>query len=340
MVNTEYFRYILLDKDGILIKEMFNVEKCSIRYTSFSRLKQNATLLISLELQEKLNINNKIQVVHHLNGEETIIGTFLISTPIQNLNQYYKEVEIICYSSLWLLEANKTTKRFKVSKGTNVVNEIIRLLDEYGMEIDIEKSLKATSTDREWEIGTPILDICNDLLASINYTSLYVNAYGAYIARPYIMPEDRKVEFEYNESDENNILEQEIQSEIDLFNVPNVFVKYVNNPDAPIKGMYENINPQSPISTANRPRNVHSEEVQDAADIQTLIDMCKRDASNVANQYHKIKFNTAINSKHGYLNSIYINLNTIRGRFIETAWDMECITGGTMSHEAREVIIV
>lgn len=337
----EVFKYHLLDEKGKFKKELFNVEDCRISYSSLSRLKQNATITISLGLQESMETNDRIRVIHTLNGVETVVGTFLISTPTVNLNPFVKTVEIDCYSTLWLLDANKIIKRFSVRRGTNVVNEILRILNEYEVDMEIIPSNKTTSTNREWEIGTPILDIVNDLLDTINYTSLYVNAFGAFSAKPYVLPQDKEVEFTYDETDRDNILEDSLQSEIDLFDIPNIFVKYVNNPETPnLYGSFENSNIQSPTSTANRPKNVHSEEVQDAADVQTLVDMCKRDAASVANKYHKIEFKTAINPNHGYSNCVYINLNTIKGKFSETSWDMECRTGGTMTHSAREVVLV
>lgn len=337
----EHFRYYLLTNEGNFKRELTNVESCSVSYNSLSRLKQSASITISLNLNEKLDANDMIRVIHVLNEKETPIGTFLISTPISNINPFMKTIDIECYSTLWLLDANKTISRLAVYKGTNVVNEIIRILGEYNIHISIAPSTKTTSTDREWEIGTPILDICNDLLKSINYTTLYIDALGAFSAKEYELPQDRGIEFAYDETDKSNILEDSIKSEIDLFDVPNIFVKYVNNPDAPnLIGSFENSNPQSPTSTANRPKNVNSEEVQDAADVQTLVDMCKRDAASVANKYHKIEFRTAINPNHTYMNCIYINLNTLIGKFTETSWDIECKTGGVMTHAAREVLIV
>ncbi|MDY3366751.1 MAG: hypothetical protein SOX52_01440, partial [Zhenhengia yiwuensis] len=198
-----------------------------------------------------------------------------------------------------------------------------------------------TSVTREWEIGTSILDICNDLLQSINYTSLYVNSSGDYIAKPYEMPADRFVDFEYREDDIANIVENNLTSELDYFNVPNVFVKYVNNPDTPdLIAVYENTNPQSPTSTANRPKNVHSEEVSDVSDVQTLMDMCKRDLENATSKYHKVTIQTAINPEHGYMNTIFLNLNGISGKFTETDWDIDCNTGGVMTHQLRESVVV
>ncbi len=339
--NQEYFKYQLLNSNNEYIRDIESVESANVTYSALSRLKQKATVSVTLDKMSKININNRIRIIHVLNDVETSLGTFLMTTPVQEVNSLFKIVSIECYSTLWLLDANKTTGRMVVGVGTNVVNEVKRLLAGYGVQVLIDNSTKTTSVTREWEIGTPILDICNDLLQSINYTSLYVNPSGDYIAKPYEMPADRFVDFEYREDDIANIVENNLTSELDYFNVPNVFVKYVNNPDTPdLIAVYENTNPQSPTSTANRPKNVHSEEVSDVSDVQTLMDMCKRDLENATSKYHKVTIQTAINPEHGYMNTIFLNLNGISGKFTETDWDIDCITGGVMTHQLRESVVV
>lgn len=339
--NREYFKYELLTSENELISELENVENSTVTYSSLSRLKQMATINVTVNTMDKINVNNRIRIKHILNDIETTIGTFLITTPVQNVNTLFKTIAIECYSTLWLLDANKTTSRHVVGIGTNVVNEVRRMLSGYGVQVVIKDSVKSTSVSREWEIGTPILDICNDLLQSINYTPLYVDEKGDYMAKPYKLPTDRTIDFEYRDDDPYNIVESELVSTLDYFNIPNVFVKYVNNPDTPeLMAVYENINPQSPTSTTNRPRNVHSEEVTDVSDIQTLMDMCKRDLENATSKYHRVSIKTGINPLHSYMNTVYVNLNGVEGKFTETDWAIECVTGGTMTHELRESMVI
>lgn len=339
--NREYFKYELLKANGEFIKEIDSVENSTVTYSSLSRLKQMATINVAVGVLAKIDVNNRIRIKHVLNGVETTIGTFMITTPVQNINTLFKSVSIECYSTLWLLNADKTTSRLVIGIGTNVVNEVKRMLADYGVQVLIDDSVKSTSVSREWEIGTPILDVCNDLLQSINYTSLYVDENGNFISKPYELPSDRFIDFEYREDDPLNIVENEVVSTLDYFDIPNVFVKYVNNPDTPeLIAVYENVNPQSPTSTVNRPRNVHSEEVSDVSDVQTLTDMCKRDLETFTSTYHRVTLLTGINPEHGYMNTVYINLNGLSGKFTETDWTMECVTGGTMTHELRESVVI
>ncbi len=337
MVTEEYFKYLLLDNENEYIRELDSVEKATISYSSLGRLKQKATI----NMCEVVDVNNRIQVIHVLDGVEKPLGTFLLSTPRQNIDDMYTQIAMECYSTLWLLDVNKLTERLYVAEGTNVVNECIRLLTGYGVEISITESSKTTSVPREWEIGISILDVVNDLLGTINYTSLYVDGTGSYMAKPYILPEDREIDFTYNEEDEDNIVLPNMGNELDFFDIPNVWVKYVNNPQTPnLTATYENNNPQSPTSTYNRQTNVHVEEVMDAPDVETLMSMCKRDLQSAMSVYHKVTINTAIEDGHSYMNTIQLNLNGIQGKFTETDWDIECTTGGNMTHSLREGVTV
>ena len=340
-INTEYFKYQLLDSRNVYLRDLYCVESANITYSSSSQLKQKATINITIDNAEDIDINNRIRIIHVLNDTETTVGTFLISVPHDTRTSYFKNVSLECHSTLWLLLADKTLTRHVVRKGTNVINEIKRMLDAYGYAYNLIDSIKTTSIDREWEIGTSYLTIINDLLETINYTPLYVNPLGNYIAKPYVSQEDRVVEFTYDETDENNILDENNENELNLFDVHNIFVKYVNDPTRQdLYAIYKNENPQSPTSIVNRPPNPHTEEVKDVSDVQTLMDMCKRDCSEETNRYNTCVITTSINPNHGYLNCLYVNLNEVSGKFIEDSWDMECETGGNMKHHLRRMVIV
>lgn len=336
----EYFKYELLDDKFNFIRNINSIEKCSVNYASLSRLKLSAMIsCIYVGNEERFNSKHRIRVAHNCNGKSTVVATVIPTSPIENRNGYFTNVDIDCYSILWLLDAAKTEKRFVVGKGINVVNEVRRIAALCTVTIEIPDSLKATATSREYDIGTPWLDICNDLLNGINYTSLYPDAHGKCAARQYVLPFDRVIEVEYRGNDENNILHEYNTKELDKFNVHNVYVKYVNNPDTPnLVAVFRNDNPQSETSTVNAPINTVSEEISDASDTQTLFDLCKRDCTEETSRFYKTTITTAINPVHGYMTCAYINLNGVEGKFVETSWGIECKAGGDMFHELRKEV--
>lgn len=337
--NEEYFLYCLVDADG-RESHLDGVISASIEYQALTRLKQKADISVSLDHAQEIDRSKYVRIYHVLNGVESLLGTFLMAAPGATYTEVYKDMEITCYSSLWLLDAKKITQRYFVGKGTNVVNECKRLLDGYGFNIHITDSPKTTANNREWEIGTPVLDIVNDLLNSINYTSLYPDQYGGFNSIEYILPTDREPSISYDASQIDNILDPQLVNEFDYFDIPNVFTRYVANPDGYLVATYENKNPSSITSTANAPVNVSVEEITDVADFDTLYAICKKAAQEATNIYHHVEITTAINPQHLYSDCIYLSQYGVEGKFIEYNHSIECATGGSHVHKLRKVEVV
>ena len=74
-------------------------------------------------------------------------------------------------------------------------------------------------TDREFEIGTSKLEAVNYLLKEINYTSVWVDQIGNITSNPYVLPNDRLVEYTYKNNEMSMIIPDTSVEEIDLFEV-------------------------------------------------------------------------------------------------------------------------
>ncbi len=330
------FRYLLLDKNDVFKKELSCIESCSISYSSLTRLKSSATIVMR-EDSDVDYFNDHIKPICVLDGVEYPMGIFLISSPNRNLSVKTTR-SITLYSKLHVLENDKVLERYYVPHGTNVVYECRRILGDY--LVNITESTKTLNADKEWEIGTEKIAIINDLLATINYTSLRVDGDGYYVAEPYVSPTDRGTEFIYEPS-VDSILMRDMTEELDLFDVPNVVIRYTNNADInpPLRAVYENNNASSPTSTVNRGRViVDAAEVTDVADLETLTAVCKKDAYELTDKYSHVEFQTAINPQHGYMNCILLKSYDINDKYMETSWSIDCKVGGKMKHTCRKVV--
>lgn len=332
------FKYNLLDSTDTFKKQLYNVESCNVNYSSLSRLKSSA----NIKMREDVDIdylNDRIQPIVILNNIEYPLGVFLICSPSRNIGSARITRDITCYSKLQLLDDDKVLERYYIPLSTNVINEVIRLLgvNSYSLGANIA----TTSTNREWEIGTPKLDIINDLLATINYTSLLVNAQGKFTATPYVIPTDRIHTITYEEGYDSIIL-SDMTEGFDFFSIANTFVRYTNHPDInpPLRVVYVNNNASSITSTVGRKGRsiVDSAEVLDVADLQTLTDICKKDAYNASNKYSHLEFQTAINPVHGYLDCMWVKSGDVNAKYIGTSWSMDLKVGAKMKHVARRVI--
>ena len=339
------FRYYLLDENdqpkspgNSSTNRLWNVLSGDISYTSLGRLKSSLTIKIKEdELFDIDYMNDRIKPVVVIDGKEYSLGIFLISSPNRNISSLGCERYLTCYSKLKILDNDKVLSRYYVGVGTNVVNEVIRLLGSN--TYNITSSNQTTSTSREWEIGTSKLDIINDLLDVINYNTLLVDTLGTFISYPYKLPEERIHTIEYIEG-KDSIICYEMSEDFDFFDVPNVFVRYTNDVDIdpPIVATYPLQTESEVITMDGRLPNVSAEEVSDISDYETLLAKCKRDAFNNRSVYSHLNFETAINPVHGYLDCIWVKVGDINYKYIETSWSFNLEVGGRMKHTARRVV--
>lgn len=333
------FEYELYSKENIFKKQLYNIEDAQVDYGSLTRLKYSARITMT-EDDEIDYLNDMVKIICVINGERTPIGQLLLSSPKKKITDTGTIRDCECYSKLKILDDDKVESRYTVLAGTNAINEVKRLIGN-SYPFSIPDSNLTTSTDKDWEIGTPKLDIINDLLSVINYNSLTVDNNGVFVSSPYVLPTDREIQVTYEDNEATSIIDPEIQEDIDLYDVPNVIVRYTNSAeiDPPLVATYENNNPSSPTSTINRGRRIVSAEaVSDVADLQTLQLITKKDAYQLNDKYSYVEFSTAINPVHGYLTCIQLKAYDINNKYIETEWSIDCQTGGEMRHRARRII--
>lgn len=341
------FKYKLLDKQGVFKKDLFNIKSCDIEYLSLSRLKMSARITMADDTDIDF-LNDLIQVICVIDDIETPVGQFIIASPVQDI-EIVTERTCDCYSKLLYFDWDKLRTRLVLPAGTNVVNEVKRQIGT-GYTFDIPDSLQVTSTVREWEVGTPKLDIINDLLNSINYETLTVNSQGTFVSSPYVLPENRPVEITYDwtlkEEDYTakkfNGIEKSVKIEFDAFDIPNIFVRYTNNLQlgTQLVSEYVNNRADSKLSVINRVPITNCEEVTDVTDLTTLQAITKRNAVEWTQKYESVEFSTAIYPYHDYLTCVYLKVYNVNSKFIETSWSMECRVGGKMNHRGRRAISI
>lgn len=331
------FLYHLLDQNNNFIKQLFNVESCTVMYNSLTTIKSTANITM-LDVGESY-LNKRIQVICKLNNTMNSIGVFLVTNPNRTKENELSKLIIDMYSPIVLLERDKVDTRYYITKGTNIINAVKSLCGTH--LINIPTSSQTLGADKEYEIGTPKITIINDLLGVANYTSLYITNDGIMAAAPYILPTDREIGVSY-EAGHGSILHTQIRENMSLFDVPNVFVRFTNNAEInpPLIARYENNNADSPSSTVNMPKNVDVQAVNNISDLATLQAKCKRDAYNASQIYNTIEFTSAINPNHNYLECIWLKYGELEGKYIETNWSIECKVGGQMRHTARKVVTI
>jgi hypothetical protein len=344
------FRYDVLNYDEIKIGELTAIPEGRLSLNSLAQIKRTGTFHFKENEFKDIDwLNDRIQPFFMLKvGDEWMewpLGIFLISSPTRSIknNAIYREVE--AYDTSLILLEDKFDTRYRIPEGTNYVEAITQIINEAGIwKVNITPIAGDIKTDKEFEIGTSKLDAVNELLEEINYTSLWVDEIGYFTAKPYVLPTNRPIEYEYRNDDMSIILPDTSVEEIDLFSVPNKWVVVVMNPEIePLVSRYTNDNAGSPTSTVNRKRNiVDYREIKDILDQQTLDEYVQRIAYETSQIYGKFIFETAIMPHHTYMDCIYCEHDKlgIANKYIETSWEVELKAGGRMTHNARRVIQV
>lgn len=271
------------------------------------------------------------------------LGIFLLSSPRrQDENKKIKRL-IEAYDASLIIKEDKFVDRYKIASGTKYIDAITTILNSAGIwKINILDHPGTLAVDKEFEIGTTKLYAINELLAAINYTSLWVDENGYFVAHPYVLPSNREHEYEYKTNDFSVILPGSAE-ELDLFAVPNRWVRYVSNPDRSsiLRSEYTNDMSTSPTSTVNRGRViVDIEPVEDIYDQTTLDEFVKRIAYNASQVYGRFDFSTALMPHHSYYNCLFVEHTdfSIANKYMETSWSMDLQPGGKMNHSCRRVI--
>lgn len=319
--------------------------KGSVSLNSLAEIKRTGRFTISeVDAKDIDFLNDRLRPVVIIDDKEYRLGTFLLPSPTRKTQKGIITRDIEAYDVLQILKEDRITNRLFYKKGSRYEDIIRQMVNSAGIKnVLLEKTDSVLKRDREFEIGTSKLDVCNQLLQETNYTTLFTDENGVVKAKKYILPNARAIEISYLANEFDITVRDSAVDEYDLFNIPNVWVIIVSNGEnEPMRAIYRNDNPADRTSTVARGRNiVDFREVSDIADQTTLNNYIKRVAYDSSNIFRKIQFETLINPVHGYGNCIYIEDKKlgIREKYIETMWEIPLEVGGRMKHAGRRIVL-
>lgn len=291
-------------------------------------------------------LNDRIQPVFCLkmpNGfVEWSLGIFLISSPakMEVKGQIYRNIE--AYDSSLILKEDKFDNRYMIRSGTNYIDAITDIINSsFINKVHLIDKGYRLAKDKEFEIGTTKLEAINVLLKEINYTSIFVDENGFFTSGEYILPINKNVDYSYRNNDVS-IIYPGAKKELDLFNVPNIWIITATNPESiPLTSKYKNDSIVSMTSTYKRKRNiVKIVKLDNILDQATLDNYTQKIVFEDSQVYEKTIFETALMPHHSYNDLLFIDHSNlgIATNYIETRWTMDLKIGGRMKHECRKVV--
>ena len=274
--------------------------------------------------------SDRLRPVMVIDDDEYNFGDFMvIAAPLtDDGKEYFYEVE--AYDETMTLKQSALTERKYYAAGTNYLTIIGALLTDCGLSKVYEEPTDATITiDHEYAIGTPYLEIINELLDEISYSPIYAGANG-YV---YLTHKATKQVADYTYTDENSTIVDSIQTDTDIYSLPNVVIGFVSSPDLPTVMKYKRVNdnPKSVISTVRRGYNVvESFELNDCPDSDTLQLAVDNRFLESTQATETATISTMPDGNHPYGSYINLGQNGTNGLFREVGWSIEF--GGKMSH--------
>lgn len=150
--------------------------------------------------------------------------------------------------------------------GTVVVDQVVALIRDRGeTAIQVEPSTETLRTALTWEPETTWLTVVNDLLAAINYGSLWCDTAGTYRLEPYVAPEARPIVATYGGGADHARMLPSWTDEADLASLPTGFRVYVAGDDS-TPGLIgkADLPTEHPLSAASRGRPILTTESGEA----------------------------------------------------------------------------
>lgn len=236
------------------MKRIDNVKSCTIDRDSETETLGSATIDVTDSLGEcyvrayLVTIQNGVREKHPL-------ATFLIQTPSSSFNGKIREVSMDGYTPLLELKENPAPLGYSILENANIMDNAYLLVREHARAPVVRAENTTTlnydfiaNTDDTW------LTYVTDLIANANYI-FELDEMGRILFSPKQDTASLQPVWTY-EDDEKSILYHDISMDHDLYGIPNVVEVVYSNGSDYFSHRVVNDDPNSPISTVNRGREI------------------------------------------------------------------------------------
>lgn len=249
------FEYYIVDPGTWQdVQLLDNVKSCTIERDSEVETLGSATIDITESVGE---CYIRVYLVTNQNGlkEKFPLGTFLVQTPSSSFNGKIRDVTMDAYTPLLELKENPPPLGYSLLKGDNIMSKAYMLCRERARAPVVETACDTTlfydfvaNTSDSW------ITFIRDLISNAKYT-LNLDEMGRILFAPEQDMASLQPVWTYDDNN-SSILYPELSMNHDLYGVPNVVeVVYSNGVDQYHEKVV-NDDPNSPISTVNRGREI------------------------------------------------------------------------------------
>lgn len=249
------FEYYIVDpKTWMDKKKIDNVRNCTIN----NDLEADTLGSASIDLNESIGeCYVRVYLITIQNGvrEKHPLGTFLAQTPSSSFDGKTTEVSIDVYTPLLELKENPPPIGYSILKDTQIMDVAYRLVRENARapvvkasDDDALLSDFVSNTDDTW------ISFLSDLIANANY-NFGLDEIGRILFLPKQDTASLQPVWTFDDGN-SSILYPDLNLDHDLYGIPNVVEVLYSNENAYCYARIVNDDPNSPISTISRGREI------------------------------------------------------------------------------------
>lgn len=275
-----------------------------------------------------------------VDGQEWPLGEFVITSATDRYEGGRVYADLEGYDLGVRVQNGTLDARITIAAGKKYLDAVQEQLLACGIQRviadpsdDLIQELRA-----DWEIGESRLTVINDLLAEINYRTLWFDSTGAARLTKYKQPSPELASKTYA-AGEMSVIADDTTSSLDVYGAYNDWIAVVSNPDKSLMiARATNDNPLSVLSVQRigkrtapiiRLDNIASQEA-----LQEYVDNVK--FRGMASQ-ETVTWATA-NMHHEVGEVIILQHPHLEGVFEEVSWEMTLQAGAQMRHTGKRVV--
>lgn len=236
------------------IKRIDTVKSCSISRDSESETLGSATIDITESISE-CYIRAYLITIQNGVTEKHPLGTFLVQTPSSSFDGKVRAVSMDAYTPLLELKENQPPLGYSLLEGENIMERAFQIARENARAPVVEA--KCTTTlfgDFVADPSEKWISFLTDLIANAKYT-FDLDEMGRILFAPKQDTSSLQPVWTYND-DNSSILYPDVTMDHDLYGIPNVVEVIYSSGKDYYYAKVVNADPNSPISTVNRGREI------------------------------------------------------------------------------------
>ena len=287
-------------------------------------------------------LTDELQAVLVIDGVEHPVGIFLPADVTEQESEGLRTLHIEAYDRSWRVQTENAGSMVEIASGGTYLAAVESILAQAGIAlISATPNSSTMNTGRVWTGDTNPLQMANDILAEINYKSLWFSAEGVAMLEAYAEPTVDNIQHTLDGDNVKSLLLPAITRKTDIYNAPNVFVCVCASPTrtSVITATSINNSPSSPCSVIRRGRRItKTVQVKNIVNTTALQAYADRLRNESMLRGETIEVETALLPGYGVADVVALHYGDLSALCLDRSWTMDFRPGGTMKHTLERVV--